>query len=85
MERKCEHHATETAINNAREMQKQAAKSAKDAGKNKGIVLERNTTKHLPYGRLKILCEVRCKKVFPSLKISLPLASFFCEFDNPIW
>ena len=37
LERKCEHHATETAINNAREMQKQAAKSAKDAGKNKGI------------------------------------------------
>lgn len=36
LERKCEHHATETAINNAREMQKQAAKSAKDAGKNKG-------------------------------------------------
>ncbi|XP_015760959.1 PREDICTED: sarcolemmal membrane-associated protein-like [Acropora digitifera] len=35
LERKCEHHATETAINNAREMQKQAAKSAKDAGKNK--------------------------------------------------
>lgn len=38
LERKCEHHATETAINNAREMQKQAAKSAKDAGKNKGIL-----------------------------------------------
>lgn len=37
LERKCEHHATETAINNAREMQKQAAKSAKDAGKNKGM------------------------------------------------
>lgn len=36
LEKKCEHHATETAMNNAREMQKQAAKSAKDAGKNKG-------------------------------------------------
>lgn len=35
LEKKCEHHATETAMNNAREMQKQAAKSAKDAGKNK--------------------------------------------------
>jgi len=35
LERNCEHHATETAISNAREMQKQAAKSAKDAGKNK--------------------------------------------------
>lgn len=35
LEKKCEHHATETAINNAREMQKQAAKSAKDASKNK--------------------------------------------------
>ncbi|XP_020621844.1 uncharacterized protein LOC110059492 [Orbicella faveolata] len=37
LEKKCEHHATETAMNNAREMQKQAAKSAKDAGKNKGM------------------------------------------------
>ena len=38
LEKKCEHHATETAMSNAREMQKQAAKlkSAKDAGKNKG-------------------------------------------------
>lgn len=37
LEKKCEHHNTETAMNNAREMQKQAAKSAKDAGKNKGM------------------------------------------------
>lgn len=39
LEKKCEHHATETAMNNAREMQKQAAKSAKDAGKNKGKLI----------------------------------------------
>ena len=39
LEKKCEHHATETAMNNAREMQKQAAKSAKDAGKNKGKIV----------------------------------------------
>ena len=36
VERKCEHHAVESAKNAAREMQKQAAKSAEKAGKNKG-------------------------------------------------
>ena len=35
-------------MNNAREMQKQAAKSAKDAGKNKGMSVLLGGTKRLP-------------------------------------
>jgi len=36
VEKNCERQAFETAQNAAREMQKQAAKSAESAGKNKG-------------------------------------------------
>lgn len=36
VEKNCEHQAVETAKTAAREMQKQAAKSAESAGKNKG-------------------------------------------------
>lgn len=42
VEKNCEHQAFETAHNAAREMQKQAAKSAESAGKNKGIVMNTN-------------------------------------------
>jgi hypothetical protein len=45
VEKNCEHQAVETAKNAAREMQKQAAKSAESAGKNKG---EQTASVYLP-------------------------------------